>query len=183
MGGIASAAQLRMSFLRWAVVVVPLVLLLGFASGRSVATGDDSAWYVALAKPALTPPGWLFPLAWTLLYVLIGFALAMVLHARGARGRWLGVGLFALQLALNLTWTPVFFGMHQVGTALVVILAMLAAAVATTVVFGGIRRTAAWLMVPYLVWIAFAGVLTWRIGQLNPDAATLVPASRTTQML
>ena len=183
MGGIASAGQLRMSFLRWAVVVVPLVLLLGFLSGRSVPAGSDSPWYMALAKPPLTPPGWLFPVAWTILYVLIGLALAMVLHARGARGRWLGVGLFALQLALNLTWTPVFFGMHQVGTALIVILAMLVTAIATTIVFAGIRRTAGWLMVPYLVWISFAGVLTWRIGQLNPDAATLVPAARTTQML
>ena len=172
-----------MSFLRWAIVVVPLVLLLGFLSGRSVPVGADNPWYVALAKPALTPPGWVFPVAWTTLYVLIGIALAMILHARGAHGRWLGVGLFVVQFALNLVWTPVFFGMHQVGTALAVIVAMLIAAIATTLAFGRVRPAAAWMMLPYLVWISFAGVLTWRIGQLNPQADTLVPAAHTTQML
>ena len=172
-----------MSFLRWAVVCVPLVLLLGFLAGRSVPAGNDNAWYVALVKPELTPPNWVFPVAWTSLYVLIGLALAMIIHARGAPLRWLGVGLFAAQFALNLAWTPLFFGMHRVDTALLVIVAMLGMGIATTIVFGRIRTAAAWLMVPYLVWISFAGVLTWRIGQLNPDAETLVPPSHTTQML
>ena len=183
MGTIASRGQLRMSLLRWAIVTVPAVLLLGFLSGRSVPAGDANPWYVALAKPALTPPGWAFPVAWGVLYVLIGLALAIVLNARGARGRGLAVALFAVQLALNLGWQPLFFGAHRVGAALLLIVAMLAVAVATTVVFARIRRTAAWLMVPYLVWISFAGVLTWRIGQLNPGAETLVPRARTSQML
>ncbi|HVF95641.1 MAG TPA: TspO/MBR family protein [Sphingomonas sp.] len=183
MSGIASRGQLRMSFLRWAVVTVPLIVLLGFLAGRTVATGDSSDWYRALAKPALTPPGWLFPVAWTLLYVLMGFALAMVLNARGAKARPFAVALFVVQFALNLSWTPLFFGAHRVDAALLVIVAMLAAAIATTIAFGRVRTTAAWLMVPYLVWISFAGVLTWRIGQLNPDAETLVPTARTSQML
>ena len=183
MGGIASKGQLRMSFVRWAIVSVPMVLLLGFLAGRSVSTGSDNAWYVALVKPALTPPGWLFPVAWTMLYILIGLALAMILNARGARLRGVAIALFAVQFALNLSWTPVFFGAHQVDSALMIITAMLVVAVATTVVFGRIREAAAWLMVPYLVWISFAGVLTWRIGQINPDAETLVPVIHTTQML
>ena len=172
-----------MSFLRWAVVTVPLIILLGFLAGRTVPMGGDSRWYVALAKPALTPPGWLFPVAWTMLYVLLGLALAMVLHARGARRRGLAITLFAAGFALNLAWTPIFFGAHRVAAALVVIGAMLAIGIATTIVFARIRPVAAWLMVPYLVWISFAGVLTWRIGQLNPDARTLVPGARTSQML
>lgn len=183
MSGIASKGQLRMSLLRWAIVCVPLVLLLGFLSGRSVATGSDNGWYQLLVKPSLTPPGWVFPVAWTTLYVLIGFALAMILNARGARLRGLAVALFIGQFALNLAWTPIFFGAHQVGTALIVIIGMLVVAIATTLVFGRVRTAAAWLMVPYLVWISFAGVLTWRIGQLNPDAETLVPAAHTSQML
>lgn len=172
-----------MSFLRWAAVTVPLILLLGFASGRAVPSGMENGWYVALAKPALTPPGWVFPVAWTTLYVLMGFALAMILHARGARGRPLAIGLFVVQFALNLIWTPLFFGMHQIGAALLVIVLMLVAAIATTIAFSRIRVTAAWLLLPYLVWISFAGVLTWRIGQLNPDAGTLAPAAHTSQML
>ncbi len=183
MGGIASKNQLRMSFLRWAVVTVPLILLLGFAAGRSVTVGSDNPWYVALVKPALTPPGWLFPIAWTTLYILLGLALAMILNARGARGRGLAVGLFVAQFAFNLAWTPLFFGAHRVGAALLVIVVMLVLSIATTILFGRIRTLAAWLMVPYMVWISFAGMLTFGIGRLNPNAETLVPAARTSQML
>jgi len=172
-----------MSFLRWAMVAVPLILLLGFLSGRSVAAGNDNGWYVALAKPALTPPGWVFPVAWTALYVLMGLAVAIVLNARGARGRGVALALFAVQFVLNLAWTPLFFGAHKVDAALIVIVAMLAAAIATTIAFARIRQAAAWLMLPYLVWISFAGVLTYRIGALNPDAEALAPHERTSQML
>ncbi|WP_322966191.1 TspO/MBR family protein [Sphingomonas fuzhouensis] len=183
MGKIASKGQLRMSFLRWAIVIVPLILLLGFASGRSVPSGAENSWYRALAKPELTPPGWVFPVAWTTLYILIGLALAMIVHARGAKGRGVAIGLFAVQFALNLAWTPLFFGAHRVGMALVVIVAILLLSIVTTVAFSRIRKGAAWLMVPYLVWLSFAGVLNWRIGQLNPDAERLVPGAQTSQML
>ena len=111
----------------------------------AVPAGDRSAWYLALAKPALTPPGWLFPVAWTVLYILMGFALAMILNARGARLRGIAIALFSVQLALNLVWTPLFFGAHQVGAALLVSAAMLVAAIATTLAFGRIRTAAAWL--------------------------------------
>ena len=183
MSGIASKGQLRMSFLRWAIVTVPLILLLGFASGRAVPAGSENSWYVALQKPALPPPGWVFPVAWTSLYILLGLAVALILHARGARGRGLALAVFAVQFALNLAWTPLFFGAHRIGAALVVIVAMLLLSIVTTVLFGRIRTAAAWLMVPYMVWISFAGVLTWRIGQLNPGAETLVPGAHTSQML
>ncbi|WP_374942231.1 TspO/MBR family protein [Sphingomonas sp.] len=172
-----------MSFVRWAVITVPLLLLLGFAFGRTVPTGSDNPWYVALAKPGANPPDWVFPVAWTALYILLGLAIALILHARGSRGRGAALALFAVQFAIQLAWTPVFFGLHQVGTALWIIVAMLVLGIATAMAFGRIRSAAAWLMVPYLVWISFAGVLTWRIGQLNPDARTLDPVPRTSQML
>jgi len=183
LGSIASRGQLRMSFVRWAAFIVPLVLLLGFLSGRSVPAGGENAWYVALAKPSFTPPGWMFPVAWTILYILIGFALASVLAARGARLRVLGAVLFAVQFALNLAWTPLFFGAHKVGVALLVIVAIFALSLVTAVVFSRIRVSAALLMVPYLAWLAFAGVLNWQIVQLNPHAETIVPAGGTSQMI
>lgn len=183
LGTIASKGQLRMSFLRWAIVIVPLILLLGFASGRVVPSGSENSWYVALTKPELNPPGWVFPVVWTALYILIGLALSMIVHARGAAGRALAIGLFAAQFLLNLSWTPLFFGAHQVGPALFVIIAILLLSIATTFAFARIRKGAAWLMVPYLVWLSFAGVLNWRIDQLNPDAERLVPGARTSQML
>ncbi len=183
MGGIASKDQLRMSLLRWAAVIVPLVLLLGFLSGRSVPAGADNAWYVALAKPAATPPDWVFPVAWTLLYIAIAAALAMVLNARGAAGRGVAVALFVVGFALALAWQPLFFGAHRVAAALLVNAGMLGFGIATTLAFARIRTIAAWLMVPYLAWISFAAVLTWRVGQLNPGAQDLVPRAHASQML
>jgi len=93
------------------------------------------------------------------------------------------VGLFVAQFVLNLLWTPTFFGAHKIGASVLVIVAMLILSIAATIVFARIRPAAAWLMVPYMVWISFAGVLAFSIGQLNPDAETLAPASHTSQML
>lgn len=179
---LASKGQLRASYARWAVVTVPFILLLGFMSGRTVETGDANCWYRALSKPALTPPDWAFPVAWTTIYILMGLALAMILNARGSRYRWPAVGLFFAQLAVNLAWTPLFFGAHQVVNAAIAIVVMLVLAIATTIVFGRIRAVAAWLMVPYMVWISFAGLLTWQIHELNPDAETLVCGHSSTQI-
>lgn len=182
MSEIASKGQLRMSFLRWAVVTVPLILLLGFASGRLVPSGSENAWYVALAKPALTPPGWVFPVAWTTLYTLLGLAVAMIADARGAAGRGAAIGLFAVQFAGTLVWTPLFFGAHKVLAAFALIVAVLVLAIVTTVLFARIRRVAAWLLVPYLVWLSFAAMLNLGIHRLNPDAEALAPAASTTQI-
>src|SRR3546814_1911205 len=82
MNQIASRGQLRMSYLRWALFTVPLILLLGIASGRIAGSGHGNRWFAALAKPDIVPPGWVFATAWPLLYLLIGLAIAMILHAR-----------------------------------------------------------------------------------------------------
>ena len=177
MTAIASRAQLRMSLLRYALVTVPLILLLGMASGRLANSGYSNQWFAALTKPEIMPPGAAFGIAWTILYVLLGFALAIVLHARGARGRNLAIGVFAAQMLVNLSWSPVFFAQHRVNLALLIILAMLALAVVTTVLFARIRKSAALLMLPYLAWLCFAAFLNYRIIELNPDAETLVPGA------
>ena len=182
MGQIASPSQLRMSFLRWALVTVPLIVLLGVASGELSGSGYGNEWFAALLKPDVMPPGWVFGLAWTVLYVLIGLALAVILGARGARGRGIALGLFAVQLVLNLLWSPLFFAAHQVTGALIVILLLIVAATATAVQFGRIRRTAGLLMLPYVAWLIFAAFLNYEIMRLNPDAETLVPGTGTTQI-
>jgi len=180
---IASRAQLRQSYLRWAALTVPAILLLGFLSGSGVAAGDESGWYRALAKPAGNPPDWAFPVAWTTIYILMGLALAGVLNARGAAGRGVAVGLFALSFAGALAWMPLFFGAHRISAAAWLIVAMVLTGSAAAIAFSRVRRAAGWLLVPYLAWISFAGVLTWRIGQLNPDAERLAPSGSTSQML
>ena len=183
MGGIASKGQLRWSFARWAAVAVPAVLLLGFLSGRSVPAGSDNAWYVSLVKPPLNPPDLAFPIAWTLIYICMGLAIATVLNARGARGRGLAVALFAVEVVLLFAWQPLFFGAHRVGASTALIAAILLLGIVVTFAFARIRNSAAWLMVPLLVWVTFAGVLCWRIGQLNPDAERVAPRAHRTQML
>lgn len=170
MSELASPSQLRAAFLRWTLVCVPGVLLLGFLSGRAANSGPGNPWFNSLAKPELYPPPATFGIVWTVLYVLMGLALAMVLSARGARGRGLAVGLFALQLVLNLAWSPVFFGMHQITAALVLIGVLALAIIATMLAFRAVRPLAASLLVPYLAWVLFASVLNWQFLVANPDA-------------
>jgi len=172
---LASKGQLRMSFVRWALVTVPAILFLGLLVGRISNSGVDNPWFDALAKPGWFPPSWLFGAVWTILYVLLGIAIAQILHARGARGRAGAIGLFAVQLALNLAWTPVFFAAHQITAAFWLLLAIMALATATVASFARIRTSASWLMLPYLAWLGFATVLAWEMDRLNPDGEALAP--------
>ena len=169
MSEIATPSQLRQSFLRRAYVTVPLIVLLGTASGILSGSGSNNLWYQALAKPPTVPPGWVFPVAWTTLYVLMGFSVAMILHARRARGRSIAMTLFVLQLLMNLAWSPIFFGFHKVQLAFWWLLAILVLASATAYAFWRIRRMAGWLLLPYLLWLCFAGSLSYKIARLNPD--------------
>jgi tryptophan-rich sensory protein len=164
-----------MSYLRFALFTVPLILLLGIVSGRVANSGYENPWFAALVKPDIMPPGWLFGVAWTILYILLGLSIAIVLNARGARGRGLAVTLFVAQLFLNFAWSPVFFGMHQIRAALFIIVTMLVLSIIVAVLFMRIRPVAAYLMIPYIAWLSFATILNYQIIQLNPDAETLVP--------
>jgi benzodiazapine receptor len=175
MTALASRSQLRMSFLRFALFTVPAVLLLGALSGRIAGAGYGNAWFDALAKPGFMPPGWAFGAAWTLLYILLGLAVALILHARGARGRGAAIALFVAQLLLNYGWSPLFFAYHEVGAAFWTIVAIILLAAATAILFWRIRRSAGLLLLPYLAWLGFAAALTWQIELLNPDAAALAP--------
>jgi tryptophan-rich sensory protein len=179
MSQIASRAQLRMSYLRWALVTVPLILLLGTLSGVVANSGYGNGWFAALAKPGFMPPAWAFPVAWTILYICLGLALAHILHARGARGRPLALTLFLLQLALNFAWSPLFFAAHKVSLAFWVIVAMWIVAAASALLFFRIRRAAGLLMLPYLAWLVFAAALNLGIERLNPGAELAAPASGT----
>jgi translocator protein len=182
MGEIASASQLRMSFLRWALFTVPLILLLGLGTGQLAGAGTGNRWFEALAKPEIMPPGWIFGLAWTVLYILMGLALAIILHARRARGRRIAVALFVVQLAMNLAWQPTFFVVHDVKAALWLIVDLAAVATIVAVLFARIRIGAGLLMLPYVGWLLFAALLNFQIDQLNPDAETLAPGATSTQI-
>ncbi|MEO6388080.1 MAG: TspO/MBR family protein [Croceibacterium sp.] len=169
MNRLASPAQLRASYVRWALALAPLIVLLGLASGVLGGSTAQSPWFEALRKPAIFPPPALFGIVWTVLYAMMGFALAVVCNAGGARWRGPAVLAFVIQLAVNLAWSPVFFGQHQITLALGIILVMDALVILTTVFFWKVRRVAAWLLLPYLAWILFATVLNWAFLDLNRD--------------
>jgi tryptophan-rich sensory protein len=168
MTALASRGQLRASFVRWALFTVPLVILLGFFSGKVSGSGSMDPWFAGLVKPAIFPPPVWFGIVWTVLYVLMGLALAIVCAAWGARGRTAAIVAFALQLVVNLAWSPVFFALHQIPAALAVIGVLDALVLVTIVLFWRVRRGAALLLVPYLAWIAFATVLNYQFLELNP---------------
>jgi tryptophan-rich sensory protein len=169
MNRLASPAQLRASFFRWALFLVPLVLLLGFMSGK-VGSSADSPWFAALTKPATFPPPATFGIVWTVLYAMMGVAIALVCAAWGARFRAAAITMFVVQLLINLAWSPVFFGLHEIKIALAVILALDVVVLITIALFWRVRRLAGWLMVPYVLWILFATVLNWQFLELNPQA-------------
>ncbi len=180
MSMIASPGQLRASFLRWALVFVPLIVFLGLLS--ATLGNADSQWFQALTKPATFPPPVTFGIVWTLLYVLMGLAAALVAAARGAPGRGLALLLFAVQMVLNLCWSPVFFGMHQMTKALYLLFAMDVAVAVTILLFWKVRPKAAWLMLPYMAWILFATLLNWQFIQANPGADGMPTASQVTRI-
>jgi translocator protein len=167
---IASRGQLRASFLRWSLLIVPAVLLAGLASGVLGGSGPGNAWFDALRKPAIYPPPQAFGIVWSILYVMMGVALTMIVSARGASGRGIAIAAFLFQLALNLAWSPVFFGAHRMTAALYLLAALDIAVVVTVVLFWRVRRSAALLLLPYLGWVLFATLLNWEFLAANPDA-------------
>jgi tryptophan-rich sensory protein len=167
---LASMGQLRGSLLRWTLVLVPALLLLGMLSAQLAGSGAENAWFASLAKPPLYPPAPVFPLVWTILYILMGLALALVASARGAQWRTAALVVFGLQLALNLVWSPLFFAGHQILAALVLLVVLDLAVIATIVLFRLVRPVAALLLLPYLAWLLFATLLTWQIYEANPGA-------------
>ena len=149
MNVIASPGQLRASLIRWSLLCVPGVVLLGFLSGQ-MGGNANSAWFEGLTKPGLFPPPATFGIVWTILYAMLGFALALVCAAWGARGRTVAIVAFLVHLAINLTWTPLFFGAHEIEAALYLLVAIVLTGIGVAVLFWRVRKLAGWLMIPYL---------------------------------
>jgi len=170
---IASTWQLRATTIRWSLVLVPAIILLGVLSSRLSGAGIEDPWFAALEKPAIYPPPWIFGLVWTILYGLMGFSLALIFGARGARGRRAATLAFVIQLALNLAWSPLFFAAHQITQALVLIAVLDIAVLVTIVLFWKIRPMAGMLLLPYLAWVLFATLLTWEFREANAGYANL----------
>jgi translocator protein len=147
---------------KWLVLAALLVLCLGLGSIAGLLTAQSlPTWFPSLVKPSFNPPSWLFAPVWTTLYIMLAVAAWLVWLRKGS------LVLFYVQLALNFAWSLLFFGLHSPAMALVDIVAMWVAILLTLLAFWKVDRRAGWLMVPYLAWVSFAGVLNASIWGLN----------------
>ncbi len=127
-----------------------------------------AGWYAGLAKPSFRPPNWIFAPVWTALYALMGIA-AYLIYEKGVKRADVRKALayFAVQLVLNVLWSIVFFGAHSLLGGVIVILLLWALILATILLFSRISKAAACLLVPYILWVSFATVLTISFAVLN----------------
>lgn len=142
-----------------------LVVFVAAAVGAA-ASVDAPSFYAQLSKPAWAPPAGVFGPVWTVLYALMGVAAWLVWRSPGPKRA--ALTLFGAQLAANALWSWLFFAWHRGALAAVEILVLLALIVAMIVAFCRISRLAALLMIPYLLWVSFASVLTWAVWRSNP---------------
>ena len=160
----------RNDWWKTAIVTVVAIELLGGLSGWLSQSGYGNPWFDALVKPSFMPPGFLFGIVWPILYALLGLALALILAEPASDRRRIALILFAVQMALNFAWSPIFFAGHDITLAKYVIITMIVIAAAAALLFYRLRPVAGLLMVPYLCWLMFATALNTSIETLNPGA-------------
>jgi benzodiazapine receptor len=153
-------------------VIASIVGLAGFVLlvGLVAVTGamfKPGEWYQVLAKPPWTPPNWLFPVAWTLLYLMIALAGWLVWRKAGLGAAGLAFAVFFLQLLLNAAWSWLFFGLHRMDLAFVDIVLLMAAVGANAYLFYRVLPAAGLLLLPYLLWVSFAAALNLAIWRMN----------------
>jgi tryptophan-rich sensory protein len=136
------------------------------AAVGAIASVDAASFYAQLSKPSWAPPAGVFGPVWSTLYALMGIAAWLVWRSPGPKR--VALGLFGAQLAANALWSWLFFAWHRGALAAVEVLVLLALIVVTVIAFARASRLAALLLVPYLVWVSFASVLTWTVWRSNP---------------
>ena len=147
-----------------------LAVVYAAATVGAIASINARAFYAELIQPAWAPPGSIFGPVWTALYTLMGIAAWLVWSKGGFRAAAPALALFLVQLAVNALWSWLFFAWHLGGLAFAEILVLLALIVATCVAFWRSRPLAAYLLIPYLLWVSFATVLCYSMWQLNLQA-------------
>jgi tryptophan-rich sensory protein len=158
----------------WAVFLTLLA-----ACGAAAATGamfQPGQWYDRLDKPWWTPPGWVFPVAWTALYLSMAVAGARVAPLPDS-GQ--AMAFWALQIAFNTLWSPVFFGLHRMRAAMIVLTGLWLAVAATFVSFLQLDPIAGALIAPYVLWTSIAAALNWSVWRRNPDGGASSAAAGT----
>lgn len=138
------------------------------AAGTTGGLFQPGDWYRSLNKPDWTPPNWLFPVAWSVLYLCMAGAAARV---AGVEGSGLALALWSLQIALNTLWTPVFFGLKRIRAGLWVLIALWISVACCMIALWAVDWVSGVLFVPYLCWVTVAGALNLSVMRLNPGQA------------
>lgn len=150
------------------IVLLVTCVAASFIPGAVGSRFEPGAWYSRLDKAALTPPSWVFPVVWPVLYLMMGVALWRFVESGAPRARRVaGVTMFAVQLVLNGLWSYLFFGLRRPDLALLEIVVLWLAIVAVLVAFVRHDRGAASLLVPYLAWVTFATYLNFEVWRMQ----------------
>lgn len=152
------------TFTRILISIIPLGV--GFLAGMATATGIDD-WYPYLEKPVFNPPNWLFGPVWTVLYLLMGVTIYRLLTKPSSAERSYAMRIFWIQLVLNGAWSFIFFNAQQLGWAFIEILLIWIAIVWMIVTVHRVDKTAAYIQIPYLIWVSFASVLNGTLWWMN----------------
>lgn len=150
-----------MKQIKWKPLVISLVISLGAGLLGTLLSGGMRT-YETTYKPPFAPPGWLFPVVWTILYVLMGIAAYLVSQSKSPQKEQ-ALQVYAIQLALNVLWAPLFFGLERYFLAFIVLILLWIAILATIRQFAKINPCAGRLLIPYLLWVTFAGYLNLAI--------------------
>lgn len=153
----------------WLALFILIAICLAVGALGSIPTAKGvREWYPTLHKPAGTPPSWVFGPVWTSLHILMAISAWLIWRHFGWEGARTALTIFALQLALNLLWSWIFFGAQRPGTAFVEIVILWLTIALNVVLFYGRNQLAAALLVPYLLWVTYASYLNFGIWRLNP---------------
>ena len=146
----------------WILLSETVGLLSGLLSREGTALYAE-----LLQKPPLSPPGWVFPVVWTILYGLMGLSAAIIYAAPPTQARSRGLNLFIAQLIVNFFWSPIFFNARAYGFALAWLLLLWVLVLLMILQFRKVDKAAAFLQIPYLLWLTFAAYLNWGVWQVN----------------
>jgi tryptophan-rich sensory protein len=149
------------------LAVFVLICFAAAGIGSMLTAPHIGGWYATLRKPSWTPPNWVFGPVWSTLYFMMAIAAWLVWRKHGFSGAPFALTLFAVQLALNVTWSGLFFALQRPGAAFAEIVLLWCAIAATTISFWRLSPTAGWLMSPYWVWVTYAAALNLTIWRLN----------------
>jgi len=150
-----------------ALVLCVGVCFAAAAIGARFTSPNVPGWYANLEKPSWTPPSWVFGPVWSVLYLLMAISAWQVWRRTGLRAAMVPLALFGIQLVLNVAWSGLFFGLRRPGAALIEIVLLWVAILATMIAFRQRSALAGWLMLPYLAWVSFAVALNLAIWNLN----------------